>query len=252
MLTDMLENKAARPAKARSAGSAREDLVEAQARLTKLDADIQRVEGEVAAARGTGNDVQLRKLLAQRGSLWSQHASYSEDVVHAEAALKAAEGAEAEAVLEREIKALYAKYVEAAKHGDAALAGMAAVHGELLALNGEHQALSQRLAAHQRRFGSAPADFIATDAMRTEVGFVAVFERAVKVIARLKNHRAFLGDAKTEAEARRRWNTQEYRTRQAQLERMAARVHERSDANAGTVTERLASRARKLLGGPAA
>ena len=108
MLTTQLENKdaAAKPAKPRSAGSAREDLAEAQARLTKLDGDIQRVEADVAAARATGNDVQLRKLLAQRGSLWSQHASYAEDVVHAEEALKAAEGAEAGAVLEREIKAL--------------------------------------------------------------------------------------------------------------------------------------------------
>ena len=203
-----------------------------------LEDDLARVTAELESAYNTGTSGQLASLRARRDALYQQQAGLAQDLQMALATLKAAEGREGERALEREKAALIAKYVDAGKRAEAALEGMAAAHGELLALNGEHQSLSARLATHARRFGSAPDDFLSSDVLRVRTGFLGIFEKAAKALERIREHREFLGDAPTEAVAMQRFHSAQYRQHREAIGRIADRNAARNDPGAITLRQR--------------
>jgi hypothetical protein len=237
MLSVTLENKGGRAAKAKlpTVTEARENLVDVERANATLEADLRQVMSDLAGAYGSGNTGQLASLRARRDALYQQQAGLAQDLTMAQETLKAAEGREGAKALEQDKAALIAKYQEAGKRAEAVLQGMEAAYRELLALGGEHQTLVAKLAAHTRRFGSAPADFLSTDVLRVKVGYLAVFERATRALAAVRQHREFLGDAPTEAVADHRQQAEWYKQERERRERIADK--NAAKAGLGTLKE---------------
>jgi hypothetical protein len=225
VLTAKLENKAgAKASKPLSAADARVNLKDVETAVAKLETELRQAEADLAGSYSSGNVAHIATLRARRDALYQQQAGLAQDLSWARDALTAAEGRDSAAALEQEIAALSAKYVASRTGADAALEGVAAMHRELVGLHGERHALETKLAAHARRFGSAPQMLAATDLLRAPTGFVGVFERVVQAMERIATHRAFLGDATTEAEATQRRYTEEWQQERANRNRMADEI----------------------------